>query len=261
MDRLRQIVTSPRTERFILALIILNAITLGLETSAWVMDRVGPVLLVLDKIVLGIFVVEVVARIAVHRLAFFKDPWSLFDFGVVAIALVPAAGPFSVLRALRILRVLRMITIVPSLKRVVGALISALPGMGSIVLLMGLIFYVASVMATKLFGADFPQWFGSIPASAYSLFQIMTLESWSMGIVRPVMEVYPYAWLFFIIFILLTTFAVLNLFIAIIVDAMAQEHHAEEGETRAALGGDHHEIIAEIRALKEEVAALRREGR
>ena len=178
MDRLRQIVTSPRTERFILALIILNAITLGLETSSWVMDRIGPVLLVLDKIVLAIFVVEVVARIAVHRLAFFKDPWSLFDFGVVAIALVPAAGPFSVLRALRILRVLRMITIVPSLKRVVGALISALPGMGSIVLLMGLIFYVASVMATKLFGADFPQWFGSIPASAYSLFQVMTLESW-----------------------------------------------------------------------------------
>ncbi|HAV50701.1 MAG TPA: voltage-gated sodium channel, partial [Brevundimonas sp.] len=151
MDRLRQIVTSPRTERFILALIILNAITLGLETSSWVMDRIGPVLLVLDKIVLAIFVVEVVARIAVHRLAFFKDPWSLFDFGVVAIALVPAAGPFSVLRALRILRVLRMITIVPSLKRVVGALISALPGMGSIILLMTLIFYVASVMATKLF--------------------------------------------------------------------------------------------------------------
>ncbi|MDP3399861.1 MAG: ion transporter, partial [Brevundimonas sp.] len=144
--------TSPRTERFILALIILNAITLGLETSAWVMDRIGPLLLVLDKVVLAVFVVEVVARIAVHRVAFFKDPWSLFDFAVVTIALVPAAGPFSVLRALRILRVLRMITIVPSLKRVVGALISALPGMGSIVLLMGLIFYVASVMATKLFG-------------------------------------------------------------------------------------------------------------
>uniref|UniRef100_UPI0024BB0738 ion transporter n=1 Tax=Mycolicibacterium poriferae TaxID=39694 RepID=UPI0024BB0738 len=130
LDRLRQIVTSPRTERFILALIILNAITLGLETSAWVMDRIGPMLLVLDKVVLAIFVIEVVARIAVHRLAFFKDPWSLFDFAVVAIALVPAAGPFSVLRALRILRVLRMITIVPSLKRGVGALISALPGMG-----------------------------------------------------------------------------------------------------------------------------------
>jgi len=268
LDRLRQIVTSPRTERFILALIILNAITLGLETSAWVMDRVGPVLLVLDKIVLGIFVVEVVARIAVHRLAFFKDPWSLFDFGVVAIALVPAAGPFSVLRALRILRVLRMITIVPSLKRVVGALISALPGMGSIVLLMGLIFYVASVMATKLFGADFPQWFGSIPASAYSLFQIMTLESWSMGIVRPVMEVHPYAWMFFVPFILCTTFTMLNLFIGIVVNAMQAEHEEEARVERHKLEEDlrlaseerqqaHAEDVADMAALRGELAELR----
>ena len=268
MDRLRQIVTSPRTERFILALIILNAITLGLETSSWVMDRVGPVLLVLDKIVLAIFVVEVVARIAVHRLAFFKDPWSLFDFGVVAIALVPAAGPFSVLRALRILRVLRMITIVPSLKRVVGALISALPGMGSIVLLMGLIFYVASVMATKLFGADFPQWFGSIPASAYSLFQIMTLESWSMGIVRPVMEVHPYAWMFFVPFILCTTFTMLNLFIGIVVNAMQAEHEEEAKAERHKLEEDlrlaseerqkaHAEDVADMAALRGELAELR----
>jgi voltage-gated sodium channel len=268
LDRLRQIVTSPRTERFILALIILNAITLGLETSAWVMDRIGPVLLVLDKIVLAIFVVEVVARIAVHRLAFFKDPWSLFDFGVVAIALVPAAGPFSVLRALRILRVLRMITIVPSLKRVVGALISALPGMGSIVLLMGLIFYVASVMATKLFGADFPQWFGSIPASAYSLFQIMTLESWSMGIVRPVMEVHPYAWMFFVPFILCTTFTMLNLFIGIVVNAMQAEHEEEARAERHKLEEDlrlaseerqkaHAEDVADMAALRGELAELR----
>ena len=268
MDRLRQIVTSPRTERFILALIILNAITLGLETSSWVMDRIGPVLLVLDKIVLAIFVVEVVARIAVHRLAFFKEPWSLFDFGVVAIALVPAAGPFSVLRALRILRVLRMITIVPSLKRVVGALISALPGMGSIVLLMGLIFYVASVMATKLFGADFPQWFGSIPTSAYSLFQIMTLESWSMGIVRPVMEVHPYAWMFFVPFILCTTFTMLNLFIGIVVNAMQAEHEEEAKAERHKLEEDlrlaseerqkaHAEDVADMAALRGELAELR----
>jgi voltage-gated sodium channel len=269
LDRLRQIVTSPRTERFILALIILNAITLGLETSAWVMDRIGPLLLVLDKVVLAVFVVEVVARIAVHRVAFFKDPWSLFDFGVVAIALVPAAGPFSVLRALRILRVLRMITIVPSLKRVVGALISALPGMGSIVLLMGLIFYVASVMATKLFGADFPQWFGSIPASAYSLFQIMTLESWSMGIVRPVMEVHPYAWMFFVPFILCTTFTMLNLFIGIVVNAMQAEHEEEAKAERHKLEEDlrqaseerqqvHAEDVAEMAALRGELAELRR---
>jgi voltage-gated sodium channel len=263
------LVTSPRTERFILVLIITNAITLGLETSPWVMARIGPALLWLDKIVLAVFVVEVLARIAVHRAAFFKDPWSLFDFTVVAIALVPAAGAFSVLRALRILRVLRMITLVPSLRRVVGALISALPGMGSITLLLGLIFYVASVMATKLFGADFPQWFGSIPASAYSLFQIMTLESWSMGIVRPVMEVHPYAWLFFVPFILSTTFTMLNLFIGIVVNAMQSEHEEEARAERQSLEADlrqaseerqqvHAEEAADMAALRAEISALRR---
>lgn len=268
LERLRQLVTSPRTERFILALIILNAITLGLETSPWVMARIGPSLLVLDKIVLAVFVVEVAARIAVHRAAFFRDPWSLFDFAVVAIALAPTSGAFSVLRALRILRVLRMITLVPSLRRVVGALISALPGMGSIVLLMGLIFYVASVMATKLFGGDFPQWFGSIPSSAYSLFQIMTLESWSMGIVRPVMEVHPYAWMFFVPFILCTTFTMLNLFIGIVVNAMQSEHEEEAKAERHKLEEDlrqaseerqqvHAEEVADMAALRGEIAELK----
>lgn len=268
MERLKELVTSPRTERIILALIVINAITLGLETSPWAMANFGAVLTVLDKAVLAVFVVEVVARIAVHRAAFFRDPWSLFDFAVVAIALVPAAGAFSVLRALRILRVLRMVTLVPSLRRVVGALISALPGMGSITLLLGLIFYVASVMATKLFGGDFPQWFGSIPASAYSLFQIMTLESWSMGIVRPVMEVYPYAWLFFVPFILCTTFTMLNLFIGIVVNAMQSEHEDEARAERHKLEADlrqaseerrqvHAEEVADMAALRGEIAALR----
>ncbi len=269
MQRLRALVTSPRTERLILALIVINAITLGLETSPWAMQNFGVILTTLDRVVLAIFVIEITLRLVVHRLAFFRDPWSLFDFAIVAIALVPAAGAFSVLRALRILRVLRMITLVPSLRRVVGALISALPGMGSITLLLGLIFYVASVMATKLFGADFPQWFGSIPASAYSLFQVMTLESWSMGIVRPVMEVQPYAWLFFVPFILCTTFTMLNLFIGIVVNAMQSEHEEEAKAERQKLEADlrqaseerqqvHAEEAADMAALRAEIAELRR---
>jgi voltage-gated sodium channel len=269
VDRLKQLITSPRTERIILILILINAVTLGLETSPSVMERYGTVLLFLDKVILAVFVVEVVARIAVHRLSFFKDPWSLFDFAVVTIALLPATGALSVLRALRILRVLRMITIVPSLRRVVGALISALPGMGSIMLLMSLIFYVASVMATKLFAADFPQWFGSIPASAYSLFQIMTLESWSMGIVRPVMEVFPFAWLFFVPFILCTTFTMLNLFIGIVVNAMQSEHEEEAKAERQKLEADlrqaseerqqvHAEEVADMAALRTEIGELRK---
>jgi len=261
VDRLKGFIESGAFQNFIIGVIIVNAVTLGLETSATAMNLAGPVLIVLDRIALSIFIIEIVLKLVVYRLRFFRDAWNIFDFLVVGVTLMPAGEGVSVLRSLRILRVLRLISVVPSLRKVVHALLRAIPGMGSVVALLSLVFYVAAVMATKLFGASFPDWFGSIGASFYTLFQVMTLESWLMGIVRPVMEVYPYAWLFFIIFILLTTFAVLNLFIAIIVDAMAQEHHAEEGETRAALGGDHHEIIAEIRALKEEVAALRREGR
>jgi voltage-gated sodium channel len=172
---------------------------------------------------------------------------------------MPATGSLSVLRALRILRVLRLVSMVPSLRRVVGGLVAALPGMGSIMLLLTLVFYVFSVMATKLFGAAFPDWFGTIARSAYSLFQIMTLESWSMGIVRPVMEVFPYAWMFFIPFIVCTTFTVLNLFIGIIVSAMQAEHEEEATAERHALQGEQETILAEIRALREEVKAMARE--
>ncbi len=258
---LRSILDNPRTEWFITGVIVFNAITLGLETSKTAMDAYGPVLLTIDAIVLAIFVVELSARIFVHRLAFFKDPWSLFDFFVVAIALIPTTGSLSVLRALRILRVMRLITVVPSLRRVVGGLIAALPGMGSIVALLALIYYVFAVMATKLFAASFPEWFGNIGASAYSLFQIMTLESWSMGIVRPVMEKYPYAWAFFVPFIIVTTFAVLNLFIGVVVSAMQSEHEKVVSEEREAerdmLHQEAEPIIEEMKRLRAEIGELK----
>ena len=133
--------------------------------------------------------------------------------------------------------------------------------MGSIVLLLALFFYVFSVMATKLFGTSFPEWFGSIGASAYSLFQIMTLESWSMGIVRPVMEVFPWAWLFFIPFIACTTFTVLNLFIGVVVSAMQAEHESEAAGQREEMHKDQEIILRELRSLREEMAALRKDVR
>ncbi len=256
LDKIRALVTSRRWEAAIVTLIVINAITLGLETSASVMAIAGPVLVLIDKLILSVFVVEIVLRIIVHRARFFADPWSLFDFAIVAIALLPNTGALSVMRALRILRVLRLISVVPSLRRVIGGLIAALPGLGSIVLLMTLIFYVFAVMATKLYGATFPDWFGSIALSAYTLFQIMTLESWSMGIVRPVMEVHPLAWIFFVPFILSTAFTVLNLFIGIIVSAMQQEHEAEAAADREAIHSETSIMLDEIRALRAEVAAL-----
>ncbi len=259
MQSLRILIESRRFEAVITAIIIVNAITLGLETSPAIMARYGGLLLAVDRIVLVVFVLELAARFAVYRLAFFRDPWRVFDLIVVGIALMPATGNLSVLRALRILRVLRLVSVVPSLRRVVGGLVAALPGMGSIVLLLGLVFYVFSVMATKLFAASFPEWFGSIGESAYTLFQVMTLESWSMGIVRPVMEVYPLSWLFFIPFIVMTSFAVLNLFIGIIVSAMQEETDASASEERSAMRDEQDLILSELRGLREEVRALARE--
>ena len=259
MTTLRKLIESRRFEMAIMVLIVINAITLGLETSSEAMAAFGPVLVTIDRIILAVFVLETDGP--VRRLPagfFFRDPWRIFDLLVVAVAFLAATSNLSVLRALRILRVLRLITVVPSMRRVVGGLVAALPGMGSVVMLLALIYYgVFAVMATKLFAASFPDWFGSLGASAYSLFQIMTLESWSMGIVRPVMDVYPWAWLFFIPFIITTSFAVLNLFIGIIVSAMQEENEETAVAERGTLHREQELILAEIRALREEVRALK----
>lgn len=251
----------PAVQNGIVALILLNAVVLGLETSPTVMAAVGPQLVLLDRAMLTVFVAEIALRLWVHRAAFFRDPWSVFDFLVVAIALVPASGPFAVLRALRVLRVLRLLTVVPSMRRVVGGLLAAIPGLSSIAAVLGLMFYVFAVIASKLFGAEFPDWFGNLGRSLYTLFQVMTLESWSMGIVRPVMEAYPYAWAFFIPFILMATFTMLNLFIGVIVSAMQSFAEADKAETAAAVDQARAHIEAdlhtEVRALRDEIAALR----
>ena len=260
-EALRRRIDSSLVQRVIMALIVINAIILGLETVPAAMQSYGPLLLAVDRAILGIFVVEILLRIFAHRLAFFRDPWSLFDFTVVMIALVPASGPLAVLRALRILRVLRLLTLVPSMRRVVGALLGSIPGLSSIALVLLLIYYVFAVIATKLFGENFPQWFGSIGESLYSLFQIMTLESWSMGIVRPVMDQYPYAWSFFVPFILIATFTMLNLFIGIIVNTMQTIHEQEnEKELKAVetiMHADTSQLSAQIQQLREDIASLR----
>jgi voltage-gated sodium channel len=256
-ERLRALVEAPWFQRFVIALIVVNAVTLGLETWPAAMARAGDVILMADRVMLAVFVAEIVLRIIAHGGRFFRDPWGVFDVVVVGIALVPAANGAAVLRALRVLRVLRLISAVPRMRLVVQALLSAIPGIGAIVLLLSLIYYVSAVMATKLFGAAFPDWFGSIGASLYSLFQIMTLESWSMGIVRPVMAEFPLAWAFFVPFILVTTFTVLNLFIAVVVSAMQSEHEAGHQEVEAEAHREREVIASEVRRLSTEIAALR----
>ncbi len=260
-ERLGAWIESVPVQRLIIGLIVLNAITLGLETSETVMSHVGPLLVGFDRLVLAVFVVEIASKLIAFGGRFFRNPWNLFDFLIVGIALVPASGPLAVLRALRVLRVLRLVSTVPRLRFVVDALLQAIPGITSIAGLMLLLFYVFAVMATNLYGSHFPEWFGSIGASMYTLFQIMTMESWSMGIVRPVMDVYPLAWLFFIPFILIATFTMLNLFIGIIVDTMQTMHEAEHVQERdefeVSMHADTDRVLAELTALRREVADLR----
>ncbi|WP_147126578.1 ion transporter [Shimia ponticola] len=247
-DAVKNWIERPIVGNVIMGVIIFNAIVLGLETSKPIMDLYGPFIIALDRICLGIFIIEILAKLIAYRFAFFRSGWNVFDFAVVGIALIPAAGGLSVLRALRILRVLRLISVAPQLRRVVEGFVSALPGMGSVFLLMGMMFYIGAVMATKLFAASFPDWFGTLGRSLYSLFQIMTLESWSMGIVRPVMEVYPYAWAFFVPFIMVTTFAVVNLLVGLIVNSM-QDAHAQEAN--AATDTYREDVLARLSAIEE----------
>ena len=247
---------SPLVTRAITAVIVFNAITLGLETSAGVMERVGPLLLFLDDAVLAIFVAELLAKLFAFGWRYFTNGWNVFDFIIVGIALAPASGDLTVLRSLRILRVLRLVAIVPSMRKVVMALMAAIPGVSSVIALLALVYYVFAVMVTKLYGKAFPDWFGTVGDSMYSLFQIMTLESWSMGIVRPVMEQYPGAWMVFVPFILMTSFAVINLFIAVIVNAMTEQSQAES----AALKEEMHAVTeAEASALVQRMEALQRQ--
>ena len=254
--RLAGLAESPPIQRFIMALIVVNAVTLGLETSATVMAVAGDLLHIIDKAVLAVFVAEIASKLIGRGLRFFREPWNVFDFLVVAIALVPAAGPFSVLRALRVLRVLRLLSVIPQMRHVIESLLRAVPGITSIIGILVLIFYVFAVIATNLFGARFPDWFGSVGASMYSLFQIMTLESWSMGIVRPVMKIYPYAWAFFVPFILIATFTMLNLFIAIIVSAMQEQTESDHKEEMAAIEEAHADDQA---LIKREIGKVRAE--
>jgi voltage-gated sodium channel len=259
MNWLRGIVIDPRTERVVMALIIINAVLLGLETSKAAMASFGWLLEILDHIILAVFVVELTARIVVHRWAFFRDPWSVFDLLVVGIALVPATETFSVLRALRILRVLRLITAVPSLKRVVGGLLAALPGMGSIVLLIAIVYYVFAVMATKLFGDDNAALFGTLGNSLYTLFTVMTLEGWTNDVAKPVMEHHPHAWLFFVIFIVVTTFMVLNLFIGVVVNAMQEEAVKHDEIERDIIHEEAAPILSEMKRMRAELSEMRAE--
>jgi len=250
--RLAKWVESSPVQKFIIAVILLNGLVLGLETSPSLMAQFGTLLLTLDKLCLLVFLIEIGLKLATYRWHFWRSGWNWFDFLVVAVALVPGTGPWAVLRSLRILRVLRLLTVMPQLKKVVAAFIHSIPGLSGVMLVMLVFFYTMAVLATNLFSEAFPQWFGSLGASLFSLFQIMTLESWSMGIVRPVMEVYAWAWLFFVPFIIIATFTILNLFIGIIVSTMQELSTLPDPEAR------HSDLKKTLTNMEQDLAKLRR---
>lgn len=256
-------IESRRIQNIIVGLITFNAITLGLETSAAMQQHIGELLYVAERAVLAVFVVEIAIKLFAFGSRFFRDGWNVFDFVIVGIALVPASGPFAILRALRILRVLRLLTKVERLRHIVESLLKALPSIGWIAFLLMMVFYIFGVMGTQLFGDDFPNDFGHLGATLYSLFQVMTLESWSEAIARPVMEAYPYAWIYFVAFILITAFTVLNLFIGIIVSTMQErQQHEEEsrrGETEARAHAEREEMLVIMRRLEERIERLERD--
>lgn len=256
-------IESSRIQNVIIGLIIFNAITLGLETSATVRDWAGGQLAIAERIVLFIFVIEILIKLYAYGFRFFRSGWNVFDFLIVGISLVPASGPFTILRALRILRILRLLTKIERLRHIVESLLRAIPSIGWIAFLLGMVFYIFAVMGTKLFGEAFPDNFGHLGLTLYSLFQVMTLESWSEEISRPVMETYPFAWLYFITFILITAFTVLNLFIGIIVNTMQEMHYEEEARERQAIEDRAHdereEILRLMRELNEKVDRLTRQ--
>ena len=255
--RVRAFVDAPTFQWFIIGVIVVNSIVLGLETSPRLIDAF-PWLSALGWITVAIFVVEITLRIYAHGRDFFRDPWSLFDLVVVAVALIPASGTLSVLRILRVLRVLRLLSAVRSMRRVVAALAATIPGMISIGALLVMLIYIAGVMSTQMFSSTDPENFGDLPTSLLSMFQVMTGDDWAK-VISPVTDEHPAAWGFFITYILISTYIVLNLFIAVAVEALEKQHEESEDEIVDELEQSESEVLAAIESLKSEVASLRTE--
>ncbi|WP_339748435.1 ion transporter [uncultured Maricaulis sp.] len=254
--RLTAFVESAAFRNSIMAVILINALALGLVTLPFDPPWFTDILPLIDQIVIAIFLIELALKLIAYRLRFFTSGWNWFDLIVILVSVVPMAGSFSVLRSLRILRAFRLFSVMPQMRKVVEALLNAIPGMGAVIAVLALMFYVSSVMATKLFAVTNPDRFGTLGDSAFSLFQVMTLEGWAADLALPVMEFHPWAWAFFLVFIVLTSFAILNLFIAIIVDSLQSKHFDADEQRDVEVGEDVVELQSEIAGLRGEIAAL-----
>lgn len=255
-----RIVYSDIVQNFIIACIILNSVQLGLDTSQWWGKIAGNFSKLLDTIFIWVFAVEIVLKLLSDKHRFFSKGWNIFDFLVVAIAFIPGNGAFSVLRVFRIFRALRLLYRIPRLRIITESLFKSIPSIGWICVLLAIWFYIVSVIATNLFGGKFPAWFGSIGESMYTFFQIMTLESWSMGIVRPVMEEFPYAWLLFLPFIIFATYTVMNLFIGIMVSSISEIQSEVQKEKSSQSEVSNKMLLNELQKMNREIKELKAEN-
>ncbi|CAM3805460.1 ion transporter [Alkalicoccus chagannorensis] len=251
-SRLRKIVQSNWFTWIILAVIMFNAAVVGIETYPGVYENNQGLFLTIDRVLLWIFTVEIAMRFAAEKSwkDFFSSGWNWFDFLIVAAGHIFAGAHFvTVLRILRVLRVFRAVSVIPSLRRLVDALLLTIPSLGNILLLMGIIFYIFGVIGTMLFQETAPEYFGTLELSLLTLFQVVTLESWASQVMRPIMEELWWSWMYFVAFVLVGTFVVFNLFIGVIVNNVekADDSESPEEETQREL----RELRSEIRELKD----------
>ncbi|MGV6801343.1 MAG: ion transporter [bacterium] len=231
----------------ILILILFNAITLGMETFPSIQESFGQQIQWIDQILLFIFVAELCVRVGVYRKKFFNSGWNIFDFIIITISALSMSPLFAALRAFRVLRLLHIVTVMPRMRVVVSALIDSIPGILSVGVVVVLVLYVFAIIASNLYGATNPEHFGNIFITMYTLFQVMTLEGW-VEIAADVSSYHQYSWIFFIAFVLVGTFTMLNLFVAIIVRVV--EEDSQETEEL---------LVSESDQLKQEIQYLRQE--
>jgi voltage-gated sodium channel len=241
----------------IIGVIIVNAVILGLETSPRIMQSAGSWLLALNWIIQAIFVFEIALRILAHwprPAAFFRGGWNVFDFVVVAVALLPASGGFATIgRLLRLLRVTRLVSVFPQLRLIINTMLLSIPSMGHVVLLLSLLLYVYGIAGVYMFREADPTHWGTLGAALLSLFQVVTLEGWT-ELQRALLPAHPWAWVFFATFIVVAVFVVINLFIAVVINNL--EKAREKEQQIADASSPEHEVLARVAALRREIEEL-----
>jgi len=260
-EKLSKFLESTRVQNFIIGLILFNSVIVGLETWPFYLEYFGHITDEIDLIILLIFVIEIVLKIYAFRLGFLSSLWNLFDALVVFISILPAAGSFSVFRALRILRTLRLVNNLPKLKLIIESFIYSLPSIGWIVVMLSIIIYIFAVIGYNIFGATFPQFFGTFSKSLFTLFQIMTLEAWASDIARPILEVHKMASIYFVSFILVASYITLNIFIAIVVNTMNEIHmdeiRDEEEKIKLQMEKENQNLLKKIDSISFEIAEIK----